>query len=98
MKKIIAYVRPLRVQPLVQELQRAEISEIMVTEYFSPLSQVSRFVFVCDDGILERIRQIIRLVGTGGDPTDYFVDVSEYTPKSFDPIPMGVRMTRLDDE
>ncbi len=81
MKKITAYVNTTRVHWLVEELQALGVQEIEVTEYFKPLSQISRFEFSCNDNLVESIRSIVHKIGTCGYTPDhaFFVYALENT-------------------
>jgi len=70
MKKITAYVNTTRVHWLVEELQTLGVQEIEVTEYFKPLSQISRFELSCNDNLVESIRSIVHKIGTCGQAAD----------------------------
>jgi nitrogen regulatory protein PII len=80
MKKIIAYVNTARVHWLVGELEAVGIKEIMVTEYFSPSSQISRLELFCQDSIVETVREIVHRVGTMGSAGDHCFFVEEFDP------------------
>lgn len=71
MKKITAYVNTTRVHWLVDELQALGVEEIEVTEYFKPLSQISRFELSCNDNIVEKIRAAVHKIGTCGSSADH---------------------------
>lgn len=71
MKKITAYVNTTRVHWLVEELQTLGVEEIEVTEYFKPLSQISRFELSCDDNIVEKVRAVVHRIGTCGKSADH---------------------------
>ncbi|MFA4924526.1 MAG: hypothetical protein WC557_10070 [Ignavibacteriaceae bacterium] len=71
MKKITAYVNTTRVHWLVEELQTLGVQEIKVTEYFKPLSQISRFELSCDDHLVENVRAIVHKIGTCGQAADH---------------------------
>ena len=96
MKKITAYVNTLRVHWLVEELEAIGIREIMVTEYFSPSSQISRLELCCEDQAAEKVRAIVHRVGTGGSPCDHFFEVTDFDPNATSKLPLGKRMTRLE--
>ncbi len=51
MKRITAYVNTTRIHWLVEELQTKGINEIMVSEFFRPTSQISKFEFFCEEKI-----------------------------------------------
>ena len=82
MKKVTAYVNTLRVHWLVEELETLGIQEILVTEYFKGASRISRVELLCDDILVERVREIIHLVGTRGEPADHFFEVEDVQPSS----------------
>lgn len=71
MKKITAYVNTTRVHWLVEELQALGVQEIEVTEYFKPLSQISRFELSCDDNLVENVRTVVHKIGTRGQVPDH---------------------------
>lgn len=97
MKKITAYVNTNRVHWLVEELSSAGIGEIMVTEFFSPTSVISRMELLCEDADVERIRSLIHRLGTTGSPCDHFFAVSDFDPMRPGRIPLGRRMSRLEE-
>ncbi len=97
MKKIIAYVNTVRVHWLVEELEKAGIGEILVTEYFSPLSKISRCEFLCVEGHVEEMREIVRRVGTAGDPSDHCFLVEDFDPDLPGQIPLGKRISKLEE-
>jgi len=71
MKKITAFVNTTRVHWLVEELQTLKIEEIVVTEYFKPRSQISRFEFSCEDNLVEYVRVVVHKIGTTGQAADH---------------------------
>lgn len=71
MKKITAYVNTIRVHWLVEELQALGIEEIEVTEYFKPLSQISRFELSCEDKLVEKVSAVVHKIGTCGGSADH---------------------------
>ncbi|MBI4547194.1 MAG: hypothetical protein HY707_04385 [Ignavibacteriae bacterium] len=97
MKKIIAYVNTLRVHWLVEEMGKIGINEIMVTEYFSPNSQISRFVFLCNDDAIEKAREIIHRIGTTGSLADHFFEVYDVDPNAPDTLSLGQRISPLEE-
>ncbi len=98
MKKITAYVHTTRVHWLVEELQAMGIGEIMVTEYFKPLSQISRLELLCQDNEVVTVKRIIHRVGTtGGPPPDHDIVESPYDPKKLLLFPMSVRLNPLEE-
>ncbi len=98
MKKIIAYVNTMRVHPLVEELGKNGIRQMIVTEYFTPLSCISRIIFLCDEDSLERAREIIRRIGTSGNPSDHLIVVLDFDPLTADSSLSGPRIHRLEEE
>jgi len=95
MKKITAYVNTMRVHWLVEELEAVGVTEIMVTEYFSPTSQISRMQLLCMDSRLEEVRSIIHKVGTTGSAGDHYIDVAEHDNLNRAPFD-ATRMSVLD--
>lgn len=77
-KKVSAYVNTTRIHWLVEELQNVGIVEIMVTEYFRPLSQISKVEFYCDEHLINDISKIIHRVGSRGS-CDHLIDIKEVT-------------------
>lgn len=71
MKKITAYVNTTRVHWLVEELQTLGIEEIMATEYFKPMSQISRLELSCEDHLVEDVRAIVHKIGSRGEAGDH---------------------------
>jgi len=97
MKKITVYVNTNRVHWLVEELGLAGIGEIMVTEYFSPTSVISKMEMLCEDAQIERARAIVHRLGTTGSPCDHFFSVSNHEPYKPASLPLGRRMSPLED-
>jgi CHASE3 domain sensor protein len=98
MKRITAYVNTTRVHWLVEELQAAGIGEIMVTEYFKPLSQVSRLELLCQDTEVVKVKGIIHRVGTmGGPPPDHDIIVRQHDPERLRLLPMSIRLDPLEE-
>jgi len=95
MKKVTAYINTIRVHWLVEELEAIGIQEIMVIEFFSPLSKISRLQLLCGDEHVEAVRSIIHQIGTTGSSCDHCVLVSDYFPNSLQPI--GKRISPLED-
>jgi hypothetical protein len=87
-KKITAYVNTIRIHWLVEELYKEGIQEIMVTEYFRPNSQISKFEFFCEENQTEDLRSLIHNIGTCGKPADHLFLVKdvEGKPKSIFPF------------
>jgi hypothetical protein len=81
MKKVITYVNSARVHNLIEELGKVGILQMVVTEYFTPNSQISRFIFLCHEEIVALTREIVRRVGTSGDPSDHFFEVQDFDPQ-----------------
>lgn len=75
-KKISAYVNTTRIHWLVEELQRLGIFEIMVTEYFRPLSQISKIEFYCRKDAIEDVTSMIHRLGSRGS-CDHLIDIRE---------------------
>jgi hypothetical protein len=96
MKRITAYVNTLRVHWLVEALETIGVSEIMVTEYFSPMSRISRFELLCEDHAVEKVQSIIHRIGTTGIPVDHFFAVLDFDPNAPSKLPVGQRMSRLE--
>ena len=78
MKSIKAGVNTTRVHWLVEELQSLGIQDIIVTEHFKPLSQISRMVLVCEDDKVAAVKKIIHKIGTCGNAVDHYVFVDDY--------------------
>jgi nitrogen regulatory protein PII len=97
MKKVIAYVNTIRVHWLVEELEAAGIKEIMVTEYFSPSSQISRLELLSQDSVVERVREIVHRVGTTGSAGDHCFFLEEYDPDLPSQMPLGKTASRLEE-
>lgn len=77
MKRITAYVNTTRIHWLVEELQTKGINEIMVSEFFRPTSQISKFEFFCEEKDLKEIQEIVHIIGTCGKPADHLIEVKE---------------------
>ena len=97
MKKVTAYINTLRVHWVVEELQAAGVSEIMVTEYFKPTSQISRMQLCCEESAVEKVRQIVHRVGTIGGVPDHFLSTEEFDPKLPSLFPLGKRVSQLEE-
>ena len=97
MKKITAYVNTVRVHWLVEELEAMGIEEIMVTEYFSPSSKISRMELLAQDDAIEMVREIIHRVGTTGGAGDHSLFIEEYDPSLPSQIPLGKRTSKLEE-
>lgn len=97
MKKITAYINTMRVHWLVDELEATGITEIMVTEYFSPSSKISRMELFAKDEAVDQVREMIHRVGTTGEPGDHSLFIEEYDPKLPSQIPLGKRTSKLEE-
>ncbi|GEM_PF-1666336 len=97
MKKITAYVNTVRVHWLVEELEAIGTREIMVTEYFSPSSKISRMELLVQDEAVEKARQIVHRVGTTGEPGDHSIFIEDYDPSLPSQIPLGKRTSKLEE-
>jgi hypothetical protein len=97
LKKITAYVNTLRVHWLAEELQTIGIKEIMVTEYFSPSSQISRMELISREEDVETVRGIVHRLGTLGPAGDHAFFVEEYDPKLPGQISLGKRTSKLEE-
>lgn len=97
MKRITAYVNTVRVHWLAEELVAAGVKEIRVIEHFSPTSQISRLQLCCADELVGRVREIIRRLGTCGVPPDFDLVVADFDPNLPSQIPMGQRMSVLEE-
>jgi len=97
MKKITAYINTVRVHWLVEELEALGITEIMVTEYFSPSSKISRMELFARDDAVELVRESVHRVGTMGAAADHCFFIEEYDPGLQSQIPMGKRTSKLEE-
>jgi nitrogen regulatory protein PII len=97
MKKITAYINTVRVHWLVEELEAMGIKEIMVTEYFSPSSKISRMELLAQDEDLSQVRDIIHRIGTTGEPGDHSLFIEEFDPTLPGQIPLGKRTSKLEE-
>src|SRR3990172_3639803 len=97
MKKITAYVNTVRVHWLVEGLEALGITEIMVTEYFSPSSQISRMELISGDEDVVAVREVVHRLGTSGLAGDHAFFVEEYDPKLPGQIPLGKRTSKLEE-
>ncbi len=77
MKKVTAYINTVRVHWLVEELQKIGIDELMVTEYFKPISQISRLELRCGNNWVEQVRDIVHRIGTSCNACDHYFEVKE---------------------
>ena len=97
MKKITAYISTVRVHWLVEALKQLGINEIMVTEFFRPTSQISRMELYCDDSLVTEVRKTVHRLGTTGEIPDHDIIVSEFDPDLPGQIPLGKRISRLQE-
>lgn len=97
MKKITAYVNTTRIHWLVEKLDTVGIKEIMVTEYFSPRSNISRMELFAHNGEVETVRKIIHQYGTTGKPADHGIFVEDHDPSLPGMIPLGRRTSKLEE-
>jgi len=85
MKKIVAYINTNRVHWVVEELGPMGIRDIVVTEYFRPTSQISRFELLVQDDDAENVRKMLRRVGSNGSPGDHFIELYDDEGGTLDP-------------
>ena len=78
LKRVTAYIDTLRVHWLSQAMADLDVEEIMVTEYFKPLSQTSRIQVLCNESLASAIVAVIREVGCSSRPGPIFVEVSDF--------------------
>jgi hypothetical protein len=97
MKRITAYVNTTTVHWLAEELIAAGVKEMRVIEHFSPTSQISRLQLCCEDDLVGQVREIIRRLGATGSPPDYDIAVSDFDPALPSQIPIGKRMSVLEE-
>jgi hypothetical protein len=97
MKRVTAYISTTRVHWLTEELIAVGVKEIRVIEHFSPMSQISRLQLCCEDDLVDKVRAIIRRLGSVGVPPDYDVAVSDFDPALPSQIPIGKRMSVLEE-
>jgi nitrogen regulatory protein PII len=97
MKKVTAYINTARVRSLVEALQAAGVDEIMVTEYFKPLSQASRLELCCDEDRVAAVSEIIHRLGTTGRLADHSVYVRDFDPNGASKALLGQRISSLDE-
>lgn len=97
MKKVTAYVNTTRVHWLVEELQAAGVREILVTEYFKPLSQVSRLELLCEDEKVGVVKGIVHRLGTMGEPADHDIIIRQHDAKRLQLLPMTIRLDPLEE-
>ena len=80
-KKVTAYVNTIRIHWLVEELQKIGINEIMVSEFFRPNCQISKFEFFCSEALIDEVKSIVHKIGTCGNAADHLFIVSEIDPE-----------------
>jgi hypothetical protein len=97
MKRVTAYVNTLKVSRLAEELIAAGIKEMRVIEHFSPTSQISRLQLFCEDDLVDNVREIIHRLGSNGSPPSYDIAVSDFDPAFPSQIPIGKRMSVLEE-
>lgn len=97
MKRVTAYVNTMRVHWLVEELMTAGVKEVRVIEHFAPTSQISRLQLCCADELVDVVQHILRKLGTVGPPPDVDIVVSEFDPSAQSRIPLGQRMSALEE-
>ncbi|MFA5833937.1 MAG: hypothetical protein WDA22_10730 [Bacteroidota bacterium] len=97
MKRVTTYINTLKVSRLAEELIAAGIKEIRVIEHFSPTSQISRLQLYCEYDLVDKVREIIRQHGSNGSPPSYDVAVSDFDPDLPSQIPIGKRMSVLEE-
>jgi len=49
-----------------------------------------------DRCLVETAKSIVHRIGTTGDPSDHFVDVTDFDERAVDHIPVGQRICKLD--
>lgn len=98
MKKIIAYMNTASVQPLVEGLGRTGIRTMVVTEYYTPLSRVSRFIILCEDAMVGEPEGILRRTGARGDPPGRYIEVQDFDPRLDGTAYEGSAEHRLEQE
>ena len=72
------------------------MKKITAMEFFPPLSQISRFTFLCADDLIEKVREVIHKIGTTGFSADHYFEVSDFEPNTHDNSQVGQRMSRLE--
>lgn len=97
MKKVTAYINTIRVHWLVEELESIGIKEMMVTEYFSPSSKISRMELLAQDNVVEKVRETIHRFGTTGAEADHSLFIEDYDPSLPSQIPFGKRTSKLEE-
>ena len=97
MKKITAYVNTLRVHWLVEKLQEIGIEEIVVTEHFKPLSQISRMILQCKDDEVDGVREIIHRYGSTGKLPDHAIHVDHVKSRQPSQFLLGRRLSYLEE-
>ena len=97
MKKITAYVNTLRIHWLVEKLQEIGIEEIVVTEHFKPLSQISRMILQCKDDEVDGVREIIHRYGSTGKLPDHAIHVDHVKSRQPSQFLLGRRLSYLEE-
>jgi len=78
MKLITAYVSTVRIHWLAESLQDLGVKEMKVTEYFSPMSRISRMQLICTDDKVQDVIKTVHKTGTTGESADHLVHVGEF--------------------
>jgi hypothetical protein len=86
LKRITAYVNTKRIHWLVEELQKKGISEIMVTEFFRPNSQISKIEFYCNEEDVDGLKTIVHTIGSSG-PADHLLFIKDVDRNSISIFP-----------
>ncbi len=97
MKKITSYVNTMRIHWLVEKLQEIGIEEIVVTEHFKPLSQVSRMILQCKDNEVEAVREIVHRYGSTGKLPDHSIHVDDVKSRQPSQFLLGRRLSYLEE-
>lgn len=97
MKRVTTYINTLKVSRLAEELLAIGIKEMRVVEHFSPTSQISRLQLCCEDDLVDKVRDIIRRLGSNGSPPNYDIAVADFDPALPSQIPIGKRMSILEE-
>lgn len=97
MKRVTAYVNTTRVHWLAEELVASGVKQIRVVEHFSPTSQISRLQLCCEEDLVDEAKRVIRRLGSTGSPPDFDMVVSEFQPDAPGRIPVGQRMSVLEE-
>jgi len=56
-------------------LQKIGITEIKVTEYFRPYSQISLLELKCEKKLVEEVRKLVHEIGTTGNEVDHYFTI-----------------------